>query len=84
MPLATDAHSGPRPSQRSFLSVAEGQSEVTALKRSEDGKGRILRGHETTGKKGGVTMALDKPSTQVRLRDLTERALRSIPERVWT
>jgi hypothetical protein len=29
-------------------------------------------------------MALDKPSTQVRLRDLTERALRSIPERVWT
>ncbi len=79
MPLATDAHSGPLPSQHSFLSVAEGQFEVTALKRSEDGKGRILRGHETTGKQGRVTIVLDKPPTQAWLADLTERALRNIP-----
>jgi alpha-mannosidase len=79
MPLATDAHSGALPSRHRFLSVAEGQFEVTALKRSEDGKGRILRGHETAGKKGRVTIVLDKAPTQAWLADLTERALHSIP-----
>jgi alpha-mannosidase len=79
MPLATDAHSGALPSGHSFLSVAEGHFEVTALKRSEDGKGRILRGHETAGKKGRVTIVVDKAPTQAWLANLTERTLQSIP-----
>jgi alpha-mannosidase len=79
MPLATEAHAGALPSHHSFLSVADGQFEVTALKRSEDGIGWILRGHETAGKKGRVTIALDKAPTQAWLADLTEHALHSIP-----
>jgi hypothetical protein len=41
--------------------------------------GRILRGHENTGKKGRVTIVLDMAPTQTWLADLTERPLHSIP-----
>ena len=79
MPFATDAHAGTLPSHHSFVSVEEGQFEITALKRSEDGKSLILRGHETMGKKGKVTVALDHAPAQAWLADLTERPGRKLP-----
>jgi len=79
MPIATDAHAGTLPSHHSFVSVEDGQFEITALKRSEDGKSLILRGHETTGKKGTVTVALHHAPAQAWLSDLTERPGRELP-----
>ena len=79
MHLATDPHSGTLPSRNSFLSVAEGNFEVTALKQSEDGKSWILRGHETMGRAGEVVLNLDRAPQQAWLSDLTERPIQIIP-----
>lgn len=79
VPFATDPHSGVLPSSHSFISVAEGNFEITALKRSEDGKSWILRGHETMGSPGRVTLALDQPPKQASLADLTERSTHALP-----
>lgn len=79
MPFATDAHAGALPSHHSFLAVEEGQFEITALKRSEDGKSLILRGHETMGKKGKVTIAFDQAPARAWLSDLTEHAHQGVP-----
>jgi len=79
MPIATDAHPGALPSHHSFVSVEEGHFEITALKRSEDGKSLIVRGHETTGTKGRVTVSFDRAPVQAWLADLTERPGSRVP-----
>jgi alpha-mannosidase len=79
MPFATDAHPGTLPSHHSFVSVEEGQFEITALKRSEDGKSLILRGHETMGKRGRATVIFDHAPAEAWLSDLTERASQKVP-----
>lgn len=71
--FATDAHSGVLPTHYSFLSVGEGHFEITAMKRSEDGKAWIVRGHETMGRAGHVTLILDQLPRQAWLADLVER-----------
>ena len=77
--MATDTHSGSLPTHHSFVSVDEGSFEITALKRSEDGNSWILRGHETTGRAGHVTVSLDRPLGEVWLTDLVETPIRPIP-----
>jgi alpha-mannosidase len=77
--IATDAHAGPLPSHNSFVSVGEGNFEITALKRSEDGASWVLRGHETMGKSGRVVLSLDRPLHDVWLADLVEKPTRAIP-----
>jgi len=79
MPFATDAHPGTLPSHHSFVSVEDGPFEITALKRSEDGKSLILRGHETLGRKGKVTVTFDRAPALAWLSDLTERASQRVP-----
>jgi alpha-mannosidase len=79
MHLATDPHSGVLPGHHSFILVEEGSFEVTALKRSEDGKSWILRGHETMGRAGQVVLDLDQVPQQAWLSDLTERPIQRIP-----
>jgi alpha-mannosidase len=78
MPFATDAHAGALPSHHSFVRVEEGQFEITALKRSEDGKSLILRGYEAAGKKGQVTLSLDRAPAQASLADLRERSVQKV------
>ncbi|MFN7995942.1 MAG: glycoside hydrolase family 38 C-terminal domain-containing protein [Bryobacteraceae bacterium] len=78
VPFATDAHSGSLPAPHSFLKITEGDFEVTAFKRSEDGKSLILRGHETMGRKGRVTVSLDRAPVQAWMSDLTERPGRKL------
>jgi alpha-mannosidase len=79
MHLATDPHAGTLPSHNSFMSIKEGNFEVTALKRSEDGKSWILRGHETMGGSSQVVLDLDRAPRQAWLSDLTERPIQTIP-----
>jgi alpha-mannosidase len=49
------------------------------MKRSEDGKSLILRGHELMGKRGRVTVVLDHAPTHAWLADLTERPTKRVP-----
>jgi alpha-mannosidase len=79
LPFATDAHPGSLPSHHSFVTVEDGQFEITALKRSEDGKSLILRGHEIMGKKGRVTVAFDHAPAQAWLADLREHPNQGVP-----
>ncbi len=78
MHLATDAHAGVLPSHKSFLSVAQGDFEVTALKRSEDGQSWVLRGHESMGRTGQVVLELDRAPQRAWLSDLRERPVQTM------
>ena len=71
--IATDAHSGTLPPVHGFLAVESGHFEVTALKKAEDGRGYILRGHETEGQSGTVRLHLDLPFHNASFADLAER-----------
>ena len=71
--IATDAHSGTLPPVHGFLTVESGHFEVTALKKAEDGRGYILRGHETEGQPGTVRLHLDLPFQDASFTDLAER-----------
>ena len=79
MHLATDPHTGTLPATNGFVSVSEGKFEVTALKRSEDGKSWILRGHETMGISNSVVLTLDRAPQRAWLSDLRERPIQPIP-----
>jgi alpha-mannosidase len=71
--IATDAHSGALPPVHGFLTVESGHFEVTALKRAEDGRGYILRGHETEGQPGTVRLHVNLPFQDAWFADLAER-----------
>jgi alpha-mannosidase len=71
--IATDAHPGTLPPVHGFLSVESGHFEVTALKQAEDGRGYILRGHETEGRPGAVRLRLDLPFQNAAFVNLVER-----------
>jgi alpha-mannosidase len=71
--IATDSHSGALPPVHGFLAVESGHFEVTALKRAEDGRGFILRGHETEGQPGAVRLHIDLPFQDAWFADLAER-----------
>jgi len=71
--LATDAHEGSLPAVHGFLKVESGNFEVTALKKTQDGRGYILHGCETAGQSGMVRLHLDLPFREASLADLIER-----------
>jgi alpha-mannosidase len=77
-PYAVPPHPGALPAAHSFVSINEGKFEVTAFKRSEDGKAWILRGHETNGQRGRVRLTFDRPVRDVWMSDLTEKPLRAV------
>lgn len=78
--IATDEHDGPLPSSHSFLSV-EGNFEITALKKAENGDEFILRGHETAGKEGTVQLNFALPVERVWNADLLEQPGESLDVR---
>jgi alpha-mannosidase len=71
--IATDSHSGALPPVHGFLAVESGHFEVTALKRAEDSRVYILRGHETEGQQGVVRLHIDLPFRDAWFADLAER-----------
>ena len=71
--ISTDSHKGSLPAKHSFLEVESGHFEVTALKKAEEGRDLILRGHENQGKAGRVGIRLALPVQQVWRADLLEQ-----------
>jgi alpha-mannosidase len=76
--LVTDAHPGILPAEHGFLSVEDGDFEVLALKKAEDGDDLIVRGCETRGTRGSVRLHFEFPIQQAWFADLLEHPLRPI------
>ncbi len=79
--IPTDAHQGVLPAEHGFLSVEDGNFEVTALKKAEQGDGVILRGCEIRGRKSKVRLHFEFPIQQAWLADLLEHPLKPIQTR---
>ena len=71
----TERHAGTMPKSKSFVWVSEPNVILTALKRSEDGDGIILRVYESHGKPCEVRMALGFDVDEVVETDLMERPI---------
>ncbi|MCX6623122.1 MAG: glycosyl hydrolase-related protein [Acidobacteria bacterium] len=78
-PVPVDAHPGPLPAEHSFVQVAGGGFEITALKRAAGGPDLILRGHETNGRAGRIRLKLSLPAASVRKADLLEQPRAALP-----
>lgn len=75
--MATYAHPGPLAPRKGFVAV-EGHFEITAFKQAQQGTDSILRGHETKGQSGKVTLRLEMPFKRAWLADLLEHPLRQL------
>ncbi|MDH7602272.1 MAG: glycoside hydrolase family 38 C-terminal domain-containing protein [Armatimonadota bacterium] len=69
----TEKHSGALPKSKSFVWVSEPNIVVTALKRSENGRGTILRFYETQGKECQAKIAVGFDADLAVETDLMER-----------
>ena len=76
--ISTDAHEGILPEQHSFLSI-EGNFEVTAFKKAEEGDEFVLRGHETRGRLGSVQLQTTLPVQQAWEANLLEQPGNEFP-----
>jgi alpha-mannosidase len=76
--MVTDAHEGPLPAEHSFLLAEDGNFEVLALKKAEDGDDLIVRGCEMRGTRGRVRLHFEFPVQQAWFADLLEHPLRPI------
>jgi alpha-mannosidase len=67
------AHRGPLPAQHSFAAVSNPDVVLTAMKRSEDGSGLVLRFYEWAGKGGDVTLTLPPGALSATVTNLMEK-----------
>jgi alpha-mannosidase len=67
------AHPGTEPKQRSFVSLAPRNLVLSAVKKTEDGDGLLLRFYEWAGDSGTATLTLPPGATAATQTDLMER-----------
>lgn len=70
-----DVHGGSLPKQYSFLGVKPDNVVVTAMKKTEDGNGLLIRFYEWAGKSGNVTLTLPPGIQSATLANLMEKPL---------
>jgi alpha-mannosidase len=66
------AHSGALPPEHSFVGVQGDNVALTALKKTEDGNGLLLRFYEWAGRPGNVTLAVPAGAKSATLTNLME------------
>jgi alpha-mannosidase len=71
--MQVEAHSGELPQQHSFAGVSNPDVVLTAVKRSEDGKGLVMRFYEWAGKSGNVTLTVPPGATSASVVNLMEK-----------
>ena len=71
--MQVEPHAGELPAEHSFAGVADGNVVLTAMKRSEDGKGIVLRFYEWAGKEGNVTLTVPPGATSAAVVNLMEK-----------
>ena len=64
---------GELPQRHSFAGIADTNVVLTAMKRSEDGKGLVLRFYESAGKGGNVTLTVPAGATSATVANLMEK-----------
>jgi alpha-mannosidase len=67
------AHTGPMPAEHSFVSIAEPNVVLTAMKKAEDGNALVLRFYEWEGKAGNVTLSVPAGAESATLVNLMEK-----------
>ena len=78
LPLAVANHEGALEAEHSFLSAAEDNVLVTAVKKAEDDSALVIRFYEWAGKKGDVHLKLPRKPASVEETDLMERPLAAL------
>jgi len=71
--MQVGAHAGDLPQRHSFAGIADTNVVLTAMKRSEDGKGLVMRFYESTGKGGNVTLTVPEGATSATVVNLMEK-----------
>jgi alpha-mannosidase len=72
--MQVGAHSGTLPAEHSFVTVQPETVVLTAMKKTEDGNGLILRLYEWAGKSGDVEVHLPQGATAATVTNLMEQA----------
>src|SRR6202012_1989697 len=71
--MQVPAHSGKLPGSFSFVKAEPDNGVVTAMKKTEDGDGLLVRFYEWAGKAGNVTLTLPLGITSATLANLMEK-----------
>jgi alpha-mannosidase len=71
--MQVESHMGELPQRHSFAGIADTNVVLTAMKRSEDGKGLVLRFYESAGKGGNVTLTVPAGATSATAANLMEK-----------
>jgi alpha-mannosidase len=71
--MQVESHTGELPQRHSFAGVSSTDVALTAMKRSEDGKGLVLRFYEWAGKSGNVTLTVPPGATSASVVNLMEK-----------
>jgi alpha-mannosidase len=71
--MQVESHMGELPQRHSFAGIADTNVVLTAMKRSEDGKGLVLRFYESAGKAGNVTLTVPAGATSATVANLMEK-----------
>src|ERR1700733_3229258 len=71
--MQVESHMGELPQRHSFAGIADTNVVLTAMKRSEDGKGLVLRFYESAGKGGNVTLTVPAGATSATVANLMEK-----------
>ena len=72
--MQVGTHSGTLPAEHSFVTVQPETVVLTAMKKTEDGNGLILRLYEWAGKSGAVEVHLPQGATAATVTNLMEQA----------
>jgi alpha-mannosidase len=71
--MQVGAHAGERAQLHSFAGIQNDNVVLTAMKRSEDGKGLVLRFYESAGKGGNVTLNVPGGATSATVVNMMEK-----------
>jgi alpha-mannosidase len=71
--MQVEAHTGELPERHSFAGIQNNNVVLTAMKRSEDGKGLVIRFYESTGKGGDVTLNVPPGATSATVVNMMEK-----------
>jgi alpha-mannosidase len=72
--MQVPAHTGSMKAEHSFVSLAEQNVVLTAMKKTESGDGLVLRFYEWAGKSGNVTLTVPSGATGATLVNLMEKS----------
>jgi alpha-mannosidase len=71
--MQVESHTGDLPERHSFAGIQNTNVVLTAMKRSEDGKGLVIRFFESAGKGGDVTLSVPSGATSATVVNLMEK-----------